>query len=82
MRRTLTLDDDVAAWLKAEARRTGRPFRDIVDKTLRRGLATRRVGSVQQPFKVVTRDLGNVRVGLSLDNIGELIEQLEGALRR
>jgi plasmid stability protein len=82
MRTTLTLDDDVAAKLKAEARRTGRPFRDAVNETLRRGLATRQVGAAQQPFKVVTRDLGDLRAGLSLDNIGELIEQVEGALHR
>ncbi|MPZ31726.1 MAG: DUF2191 domain-containing protein [Rhodospirillales bacterium] len=82
MRTTLTLDDDVAAKLKAEARRTGRPFRDTVNETLRRGLATRRVGSAQLPFKVATRDLGDLRAGLSLDNIGELIEQVEGALHR
>lgn len=82
MRTTLTLDDDVAAKLKAEARRTGRPFRDMVNETLRRGLATRRVGSTQQPFRVAARDLGNLRPGLSLDNIGELLEQVEGPLHR
>jgi hypothetical protein len=82
MRTTLTLDDDIAAKLKAEARRTGRPFRDTVNETLRRGLATRRVGLAQQPFKVAARDLGNLRAGLSLDNIGELIEQVEGSLHR
>jgi hypothetical protein len=35
---TLTLDDDVAAKLKALTRRAGRPFRDVVNDTLRRGL--------------------------------------------
>jgi hypothetical protein len=82
MRITLTLDDDVAAKLKAESRRAGRPFRDIVNETLRRGLAHRRVGSVRQAFKVTARDLGNFRPGLSLDNIAELIEQTEGPLHR
>jgi Arc/MetJ family transcription regulator len=36
MRTTLTLDDDVAAKLKAEARLAGRPFREIVNEMLRR----------------------------------------------
>ncbi|MGH8078732.1 MAG: hypothetical protein ACREPE_15630, partial [Lysobacter sp.] len=61
---TLTLDDDVAAKLKAESRRAGRPFRDIVNETLRRGLANRRVTS-RQAFKVTARDLGSLRPGLS-----------------
>jgi hypothetical protein len=78
MRTTLTLDDDIAAKLKAEARRAGRPFREIVNETLRRGLASQRATSRRQPFTVETRDLGELAPGLSLDNIGELIEQIEG----
>jgi len=82
MRTTLTLDDDVAAKLKAESRRAGRPFREVVNETLRRGLAERRAGGTRQAFKVTARDLGNLRPGLSLDNIAELIEQIEGPLHR
>lgn len=81
MRTTLTLDDDVAVKLKAESRRTGRPFREVVNETLRCGLATRRTSAVRQPFKVIARDLG-LRPGLSLDNIADLIEQVEGPLHR
>jgi hypothetical protein len=33
----------VAAKLKAESRRVGRPFKEIVNETLRNGLASRRV---------------------------------------
>ena len=82
MRTTLTLDDDVAAKLQAEARRAGRPFREIVNETLRRGLMTRRATGARQPFKVNVRDLGDLRPGLSLDNVAELIEQVEGPLSR
>jgi hypothetical protein len=82
MRTTLTLDDDVAAKLKAESRRARRSFRDVVNETLRRGLAQRRAGVARQPFKVTTRDLGNLGLGLSLDNVAELIEQVEGPLHR
>lgn len=82
MRTTLTLDDDVAAKLKAESRRVGRPFKDIVNETLRNGLAARRSVAARQPFKVVARDLGDLRPGLSLDNIADLIEQVEGPLHR
>jgi len=81
MRTTLTLDEDVAAKLKAESRRAGKPFRDIVNDTLRRGLASRRTTAQRQPFKIVARDLG-LKQGLSLDNIWDLIEQVEGPLHR
>jgi hypothetical protein len=77
MRTTLTLDDDVAAKLKAESRRAGRPFRDIVNDTLRRGLASRHATGPRKPFKVKARDLG-LKPGLSLDNVAELLEQVEG----
>jgi hypothetical protein len=81
MRTTLTLDDDVAAKLKAESRRSGRSFRDIVNETLRRGLASRRIRAQRPSFKVKARDLG-LKPGLSLDNVWELIEQIEGPLHR
>lgn len=83
MRTTLTLDDDVAAKLKAESRRLDRSFREVVNETLRRGLATQRsTASRRNHFKIVPRDLGRSRPGLSLDNISEIIEQTEGAFHR
>lgn len=82
MRTTLTLDDDVAAKLKAESRRAGLPFREVVNETLRRGLMSRGASSARHAFKITTRDLGNLRPGLSLDNVAELIEQAEGPLHR
>jgi hypothetical protein len=82
MRTTLTLDDDVAAKLKAKSRRTGRPFREIVNETLRCGLARRRSAAQRLPFKVAARDLGDLKPGLTLDNVAELVERLEGPLYR
>lgn len=82
MRTTLTLDDDVAAKLKAEARRSARSFRDVVNEALRRGLAVRRAPAAREPFRIDARDLGDLRPGLSLDNVAELIEQVEGGLHR
>jgi hypothetical protein len=82
VRTTLTLDDDVAAKLKAESRRAGRPFREIVNETLRRGLASRRVTAQRKTFKIWTRDLGDLKPGLSLERVAELIEHVEGSLHR
>lgn len=83
MRTTLTLDDDVAVRLKAEVRRSGKPFRAVVNEHLRLALSSRRTGPPPlPPFKVETRDLGALRPGLSLDNIGDLLEIAEGPLHR
>ena len=82
MRTTMTLDDDVAAKLKAEARRSGRSFRETVNETLRRGLSTDTAGPPKEPFRVVTRDLGKLLPGLTLDSVADLLEQVEGPLYR
>lgn len=82
MRTTLTLDDDVARRLKAEVHTRRRPFREIVNETLRIGLANRRAARPKQPFRVVSRDLGELRPGLSLDNVADLLEQVEGPRHR
>jgi hypothetical protein len=82
VRTTLTLDDDVAAKLKAESRRAGRTFREIVNEALRRGLASQRAAIKRRSFKITPRDLGDLKPGLSLDNVAELIERVEGPLYR
>ncbi len=82
MRTTLTLDDDVAAKLKRLARRSGRAFREVVNDTLRRGLLADAPGARRSPFTVRARDLGPIRPGLSLDNVGDLLERVEGPLHR
>ena len=78
----MTLDDDVAAKLKAESQPAGRPFREIVNEMLRRGLENRRATAQRRAFKVSARDLGNLKPGLSLDDVAELIEHVEGSLHR
>jgi predicted transcriptional regulator len=82
VRTTLTLDEDVAAKLKSLARRTGRAFREVVNETLRRGLADSRHQRARQTFRVEARDLGRRRPGLNMDNIGELLDQVEGPMHR
>lgn len=79
VRTTLTLDPDVASWLKAEMRRSGKPFREVVNEALRLAFARRDRGRVDVvPFEIRPRDLGALRPGLSLDNIGALLDAAEG----
>jgi len=81
VRTTLTLDEDIAAKLRSEARRSGRSFRDVVNDALRRGL-TNRQARPSTTFKVVARDLGELRPGVTIDNVADLLEQVEGARHR
>lgn len=78
MRTTLTLENDVATRLRAEARRTGRSFKDLVNECLRRGLAQGEPTRAVERFAVKPRDLGVLQPGLSLDNVAELLERIEG----
>jgi hypothetical protein len=79
MRTTLTLDEDVAARLQAEARRTGRPFKTVVNERLRMAFTQTVAVAQLEPFKVESRSMGAL---LSFDNIGAALEELEGPLHR
>ena len=81
MRTTLTLDEDVRAKLEAEMRKSGRSFKETVNEVLRIGLLSRKQARPAKPFKVRAKDLG-LKPGYSLDNIGELLEQIEGPWHR
>lgn len=77
MRTTLTLEKDVATRLKAEARRSGQSFKDVVNECLRQGLAQRSPERSPGLFSVKPRDFGAARPGIALDNVGELLQQVE-----
>ncbi len=77
MRTTLTLDDDVAAKLRAETRRSGEPMKQVVNRVLRVGLNSKSQAKAAPPFKVRSRNMG-LRPGLSLDCVWRLIEQIDG----
>lgn len=83
MRTTISLDEDVATRLKAEVRRSGRPFKEVVNEYLRLALSSRGRGRRKEKrFEIRPRDLGALRPGLSLDNIGDLLEAAEGPTHR
>lgn len=81
MRTTLTLDEDVAAKLKSEVRKSGKPLKTVVNEALREGLTARKAAKKQPPFKVRARSLGHYP-GLDYDNIGVLLEQIEGPFHK
>jgi hypothetical protein len=82
VRTTLTLDDDIAAKLEAEARRSGLSFKETVNTILRIGLAARRGRLPRQPFKVKPLAVELIDKNLDFDNIEELLDAIEGPMRR
>ena len=81
MRTTLSLDDDVAAKLQKETRRRKTSFKAVVNDCLRRGLEAPSEAELAEPFSVEPRPMG-LRAGLDLDDVGGLIELLDGPVRR
>lgn len=53
MRTTLTLDPDVEAMLEAETHRQRRPYKQVVNDAIRRGLAPGGAGEKQSTYHVV-----------------------------
>lgn len=73
MRTTISIDDDVAALLDQEMRRSGKSLKQTVNGLLRLGLSQ---GSGREQFVVEPRDL-KLPAGMSYDNVQELLDQLD-----
>jgi hypothetical protein len=76
MRTTLTLDDELARELKRIAHRTETPFKDVVDRVLRAGIAMLDRTPRRRPPPARTFKMG-VPVGVDLDKALRLSSQLE-----
>jgi hypothetical protein len=81
VRTTLTLDPDVAAQLAAEQARTRRPFKQIVNDALRRGLARPAerptpVGPFTEPVRLGLRSIPDIA------DVSEAITRAEGDTHR
>jgi hypothetical protein len=81
VRTTITLDEDIAAKLQAEVRRSGRSFKDVVNEAIRAGLLKRAPAKAAPRFVVRSKPLG-LRPGLSYDNVEELLDAAESPSRR
>ncbi len=77
VRTTLTLDDQIAKDLKEIAHRTGKPFKDVVNETLRNGLQKKRAAKNPKPYRLETVSLGGVLGGFNLDNALGIADALE-----
>ncbi len=77
MRTTLTLDEQIAKALKNAAHRTGKPFKQVVNETLRAGLAADHATAKARPYRLKTVSLGGVVGGVSLEKALQLADALE-----
>lgn len=71
MRTTLTLDDENADRLKEMSARTRRPFKQVVNDVLRRGLDSLSVEESQAPYKVKARPM-RLRSGIDPMKLAQL----------
>lgn len=76
MRTTLTLDDDLARQLKKIARTTGRPFKEVVNETIRRSLAIGDPPPPPAPRFVVEATPRGFRRGVDPQKLNQLTDEL------
>jgi hypothetical protein len=75
MRTTLTIDVAIAKALQDLAKRSNRPFEEVVNRTLRAGL--RADPSASKPYRVKPAALGDVAPGIDLNKALALADALE-----
>jgi hypothetical protein len=76
MRTTVTLDPDVEHLLKDAARRSGASFKEVLNRAVREGLASRSATRSQAPFRVRARPMG-LRPGIDPGALNLLVDELE-----
>ncbi len=78
MRTTLTLDEDVAEYLKKESRLRDKPFKQVVNEVIRRGMTPGAKGSRPAKFKVVPIRSKFI-AGVDRQRLNQLNDELEAA---
>jgi len=76
MRTTLTLEPEVAARLKREARRSGKAFKVVVNDALKRGLGLEARPAKAGRFSVRPHDFG-FKSAVDLDRLNQLVDELD-----
>lgn len=78
MRTTLTIEDQLLAALKDAAHQSGKPFKQVVNEVMRKGLLANDRPAVR-PYRMKPASMGSVGAGLNLDKALELADALEHA---
>lgn len=77
MRTTLTIDDDLAGILKRRSRELGKPFKELVNTALRKGLSEVSGNHAIPTIRVRPHDFGKTKAGLDFDRLHQLVDELE-----
>ena len=76
MQTTLTLDDDIADFLKKQARLLNKPFNEVVNETLRRGMSHATGEPPRRQYQVIPNRSG-LAPGVDPLRLNQLNDQLE-----
>jgi hypothetical protein len=76
MRTTLTLDPDVARLLEEETHRQRKPFKQVVNEAIRRGLAPVPKAGGPKRFRVRPHTTA-LRPGIDAGSLNRLVDELE-----
>lgn len=76
MRTTLTLDPDVARLLEEEAHRQRKPFKQVVNEAIRRGLGAKPGVTALPPFRVESHRT-TLKPGIDSRALNRLADELE-----
>ena len=60
------------------SRKSGKPFKEVVNALLRRGLLETKVAEQADAFVVQPQKTGALRAGISLDKISAVMEDADG----
>lgn len=77
MRTTLTIDDKTDKALRDIAHKTGKPYKQVVNETLKAGLTAKGSVNKARPYRLQPCSLGEVTAGYNLTKALLLAEQLE-----
>jgi hypothetical protein len=72
----MTIDDRIAKALKALAHRSGKPFKQVVNETLQRGLLAAE-GRKPRPYRLKPVSLGGPMPGVDIDKALRLSAAIE-----
>lgn len=78
MRTTLTLDDALVRQLRQQAASRGQSFKQVVNDTLRAGLASA-AQTPRRPYSCPSFSIGGVMPGIDLNTANQLAAGLEDA---
>lgn len=76
MRTTVTLDADVEQMIREVTRRTGKSFKEVLNRAIREALASQRSSRRAGVFRVKARPMG-LRPGLDAATLNRFVDELE-----